>query len=121
MTYRFLGRFFQSEVSIQKDHELVVSGPYAVVRHPSYTGAIMIVIGWFPWQLGKGSWVMVSGFCNMTLGRTFVMLFIGVILTFSHLILKRISREDVALRKQFGTKWDNWAKRVPYSILPGIY
>ena len=121
MTFRFLGRFFQSEVSIQKDHELVVSGPYAVVRHPSYTGGIMMFIGWFPWQLGKGSWVIESGFWDMTLGRTLVMLYIGLILVTCNLTLKRTSREDVALRKQFGTKWDDWAKRVPYSILPGIY
>ena len=29
--------------------------------------------------------------------------------------------EDVALRERFGTKWDDWAKSVPYSICPGIY
>ena len=121
MAFRHLGRFFRFEASIQKDHELIVSGPYAVVRHPSYTGMVMTVIGWFPWQLGEGSWVMVSGFWNMTLGRTLVMLFIGVILTLFYVVLERTSREDVALRKRFGTKWDDWAKRVPYSILPGIY
>ena len=56
MTYRHLGRFFRFEASIQKDHELIVSGPYAVFRHPSYTGLMLVFIGWFPWQLGKGSW-----------------------------------------------------------------
>ena len=121
IAFRLLGRFFKFEASIQKDHELVVSGPYAVVRHPSYTGMIMIFIGWFPWQLGKGSWVMESGFWDMTLGRTLVMLYIGLILAGSYLALDRTSKEDMALRKQFGTKWDDWAKRVPYSIFPGIY
>ena len=47
MAFGLLGRFFRFEASIQKDHELLVSGPYAVIRHPSYTGAITIFIGWF--------------------------------------------------------------------------
>ena len=55
MTYRQLGRFFVFEASIQKDHELIVSGPYSVVRHPSYTGFFMVAGGWFLWNLSKGS------------------------------------------------------------------
>ena len=57
----------------------------------------------------------------MRFGRTLVMLDIGVILAAAYLLLERMSKEDAALRNQFGTKWDDWAKRVPYSILPGIY
>ena len=57
----------------------------------------------------------------MTLGRTLAMLSLGVITSFSYIALNRISIEDAALRKRFGTKWDDWAKRVPYAILPGIY
>ena len=49
------------------------------------------------------------------------MLYIGLLLAGSYLALNRTSKEDVALRKQFGTKWDDWAKRVPYSIFPGVY
>jgi len=121
MAFRLLGRFFRFEASIQKDHELIVSGPYAVVRHPGYTGGIMLLIGWVPWQFGKGSWVVESGFWDMTLGRTLLMLDIGILLAGSYLILDRISKEDAALKNQFGRKWDDWTKRVPYAILPGIY
>ncbi|KAF9238462.1 hypothetical protein BU15DRAFT_62440 [Melanogaster broomeanus] len=32
--YRVLGRMFTFELSIRKDHKLVTSGPYSVVRHP---------------------------------------------------------------------------------------
>jgi len=56
VTAYHLGQFFRFEASIQQDHKLIVSGPYAVVRHPSYTGLMMVFIGWFPWQLGKGCW-----------------------------------------------------------------
>lgn len=35
--------------------------------------------------------------------------------------LGRMKMEDAALRAQFGKEWDDWAKRVPYSVIPGIY
>ena len=122
MTYRQLGRFFVFEASIQKDHELIVSGPYSVVRHPSYTGFSMVAGGWFLWNLSKGSWIIESGLWNTILGRLLVVInfsAINILITF--FALARMSKEDIALRNQFGKKWDDWAKRVPYSIFPGIY
>ena len=61
MTYRYLGQFFLFEPNIQRGHELIISGPYSVVRHPSYTGLILIFGGLFPWYLSKGSWIIESG------------------------------------------------------------
>ena len=121
MTYRYLGRFFRFEASIQKDHELIVSGPYSVVRHPSYTAGILVAIGLFPWHLSKGSWIMESGLWNTMLGRLFYVIFFSVVFSLVFFAVARMSKEDMALRNQFGKKWDNWAKRVPYSIFPGIY
>ena len=120
-TYRYLGRFFTFEASIQKDHQLIVSGPYAVVRHPSYTGLMLVFVGWFPWQMSRGSWVMESGLWNTMLGRMLVLAYSAVILIGAYLLLERMSKEDAALRERFGAKWDDWAKSVPYSICPGIY
>ncbi|OJT07085.1 hypothetical protein TRAPUB_2117 [Trametes pubescens] len=34
--YRTLGRFFACELSVQDGRKLVTSGPYAIIRHPSY-------------------------------------------------------------------------------------
>ena len=122
MTYHHLGRFFRFETSIQKDHELIVSGPYSVVRHPSYTGLVLIFGGWFPWQLSRGSWIIESGLWNTMLGRSLVVIyfsFTNILTTF--VVLSRMSKEDIVLKNQFGKKWDDWAKRVPYSIFPGIY
>ena len=121
MTYRHLGRFFRFEASIQKDHELIVSGPYSVVRHPSYTALILIFGGWFPWHLSKGSWIMESGLWDTMLGRFLVAIYIILLIATIFFVLTRMSKEDMALRNQFGEKWDDWAKRVPYSIFPGIY
>ena len=40
-----LGRFFSMRVRTTPDQQVVVSGPYRFVRHPSYTGALMTVLG----------------------------------------------------------------------------
>jgi hypothetical protein len=40
-----LGRFFTVNVAIAADHQLVETGPYRFVRHPSYTGALLAFIG----------------------------------------------------------------------------
>lgn len=29
--------------------------------------------------------------------------------------------EDALLRERFGAEWDEWAKRVPYRLIPYIY
>jgi protein-S-isoprenylcysteine O-methyltransferase Ste14 len=53
-----VNRFFSGVVRIQKerDHHVVTSGPYAIVRHPGYLGACFIYLGMVlmlgsPWAL----------------------------------------------------------------------
>jgi protein-S-isoprenylcysteine O-methyltransferase Ste14 len=40
-----LGRNWSRSVTIKQDHELIVSGPYALVRHPIYTGLMAGLMG----------------------------------------------------------------------------
>ena len=40
-----LGRFFSLSVQIQTDHRVIDRGPYRLVRHPSYTGALLSLLG----------------------------------------------------------------------------
>jgi len=40
-----LGRFFQYQIKVQPGHQVVTSGPYRYVRHPSYTGIAMVLAG----------------------------------------------------------------------------
>jgi len=40
-----LGRFFQYQIRVQSGHHVVTGGPYRYVRHPSYTGIALILIG----------------------------------------------------------------------------
>jgi len=40
-----LGQFFSGTVGIQEGQKVVDTGPYRLVRHPSYTGALLIFVG----------------------------------------------------------------------------
>lgn len=40
-----LGRFFTVEVRVAGDQRVVDTGPYRVVRHPSYTGLLLVFLG----------------------------------------------------------------------------
>ncbi len=40
-----LGRLWSADVTYKQGHRLVDSGPYRLVRHPIYTGFIMIDLG----------------------------------------------------------------------------
>jgi len=40
-----LGRFFTVDVSISAGHRVIDSGPYKLVRHPSYSGGLLAFIG----------------------------------------------------------------------------
>lgn len=50
---RTLAQFFTIDVAIREGHRLIRSGPYRLLRHPSYTGALMTFWGF---GLGLGSW-----------------------------------------------------------------
>ena len=42
---RHLGRFFTVDVAVAEDHRVVDTGPYRLVRHPSYTGLLLELAG----------------------------------------------------------------------------
>ncbi|MCI4334226.1 MAG: isoprenylcysteine carboxylmethyltransferase family protein [Thermoplasmata archaeon] len=48
-----LGRFFSTSLRIVDHHELVEAGPYRWVRHPSYTGIVVSMVGA---GLASGAW-----------------------------------------------------------------
>jgi protein-S-isoprenylcysteine O-methyltransferase len=41
----YLGRFFTMNVAIAADHRVIDSGPYRFIRHPSYTGILLAMLG----------------------------------------------------------------------------
>jgi protein-S-isoprenylcysteine O-methyltransferase Ste14 len=48
-----LGRNWSATVTVKQDHELIRTGPYAIVRHPIYTGLLSGFIGT---ALAIGQW-----------------------------------------------------------------
>src|SRR5579862_4839552 len=41
----WIGRNWSGTVTVKRDHELIRSGPYALVRHPIYTGMLTALVG----------------------------------------------------------------------------
>lgn len=42
---RVLGRFMVLQIAVSKDHRLVTEGPFARIRHPTYTGVMAMALG----------------------------------------------------------------------------
>ena len=40
-----LGRYFSGVIGVQQDQKVVEAGPYHLIRHPSYAGVPLILIG----------------------------------------------------------------------------
>jgi protein-S-isoprenylcysteine O-methyltransferase Ste14 len=95
-----LGRRFSGLVAIQPGHELVTDGIYRVIRHPSYLGMIILMLGW--------ALAFRSG--------------LGVILAALIVppLLARIRSEETLLRSQFGAEYDAYRRRTS-RLIPGIY
>ncbi|KAK0459210.1 uncharacterized protein EV420DRAFT_1269306 [Desarmillaria tabescens] len=118
MCFRTMGEMFTFEHTVKKDHRLMTTGPYSVVRHPSYTGMIMILVGTGLWQAAPGSWTRESGYLQTWLGALCTaagILWLGIA------FVLRSSEEDVVLSKQFGEEWSEWAKSVRCRLVPGVY
>ncbi|KAF9461328.1 hypothetical protein BDZ94DRAFT_1168008 [Collybia nuda] len=118
--YRELGRLFTFEMSIRKDHRLITSGPYSIVRHPGYTGAVLTVIGIICWHACSGSWARECGVFSTKTGKGAAGLYLTLASMITTGLMARMSKEDEALRKTFGQDWIEWATKVPYKLIPGI-
>lgn len=98
---RYLGRWFTVNVAIADDQPLIQTGPYSLVRHPSYTGALMAFLG-FALCLG-----------NLAALVLVVAASVGV---FSW----RIHIEEKVLAQAFGQRWQDYCARTK-RLIPAIY
>ncbi|KAJ3576745.1 hypothetical protein NP233_g218 [Leucocoprinus birnbaumii] len=115
--YQALGSMFTFEMSIRKDHMLVTSGPYGVVRHPGYTG-ILLAVGL---NMRQGSWVRESGVFQTAAMKALTLLTGGLVATITSGLMIRMPKEDEALHRLAGEEWEDWAKKVPYRLIPWVY
>lgn len=98
---RNLGKFFTMDLSIRKEHQLITTGVYKYIRHPSYTGIIIALTGA---GLALNNWIS---------------LFFGTILFFLA-FNKRISNEEKGLINCFGEEYIRYQKKTKRWI-PFIY
>jgi protein-S-isoprenylcysteine O-methyltransferase Ste14 len=96
-----LGRFFTVNVAIAADHQLVDTGPYRFIRHPSYTGALLAFIG-FATVLRNWASVLVI---SLPIGFAF---------------LYRINVEERALIQALGERYRAYMKRTK-RLIPLVY
>jgi protein-S-isoprenylcysteine O-methyltransferase Ste14 len=61
-SHRALGRNWSSEVVIQEKHELIEKGPYAYIRHPLYSGLLLMFMG-MALYCGRKVCIIVLGCC----------------------------------------------------------
>ena len=87
-----LGALFTTTVQIQPGHRVIDTGPYSLVRHPAYSGALLTVAGM---SLAMGSWLSVLLATAMATAG----------------IAWRIHVEEAALQSRLGDSWAAFAKR----------
>jgi protein-S-isoprenylcysteine O-methyltransferase Ste14 len=133
--YQEMGQMFTFEMTILKNHRLVTSGPYNIVRHPAYTGAVSTMFGITLWHassvghrlssvlsshMEQGSWARSSGVLNTWVGLILAAVFGSLAGCIVLGLLRRMPKEDKVLRELFPTEWDEWRSRVPCKLIPGV-
>ncbi|KAI0298906.1 hypothetical protein BC826DRAFT_1102955 [Russula brevipes] len=119
--YKTLGSLFTFELTLRSDHRLVTGGPYAFVRHPSYSGVVLGVVGTLLVHFGPGSWWARAGWHGTPVGQAYALCWCAMEAYVLSSIMARAPTEDALLKKQFGAEWDAWAARVPYRVIPGVF
>ena len=74
-------------------HELITGGPYALVRHPLYTGVALLVVPWLGFLL-----------------NTWLGVVIGAVLYIGSRLFS--PNEEAALSRTFGPAWDQYRSHV---------
>ncbi|KAG1763851.1 hypothetical protein EDD22DRAFT_885591 [Suillus occidentalis] len=119
--FHTLGRYFTFQLSVRKGHRIVTTGPYAVIRHPSYTAAMIQMIGILILHGSPTSWLRHSGVLNIPGLKLVATAWLAQTAIFTIQTIRRVSQEDEVLKSAFGDDWERWAKAVRYRLIPGVY
>jgi len=95
-----LGKNWSANVTFKADHELISHGPYAYVRHPIYSGLLLVVLGL----------VIYSG---SVAGYFFFFIFFGG-------AYYKALKEEKVLTAHFGEKYLQYKKEVR-ALIPFIF
>lgn len=97
----YLGRFFTVNVAIHSRHEVVDTGPYRLIRHPSYSGALIAFLGL---ALCLGNWLSLA------------LVMLPIVWAFG----RRIAVEENALASALGSPYVNYMRRTK-RLAPYLY
>ena len=92
-----LGRFWSGMVTLKAEHALIRTGPYALTRHPIYTG-------------------LLAAFTGTALARDSVAALLGLGLLVASFVVK-LRQEERLLREHFGPAYQQYQAEVP-ALLP---
>jgi protein-S-isoprenylcysteine O-methyltransferase len=96
-----LGKYFTFDVAIHSGQTLIEVGPYRYIRHPSYTGALLSLLGF---GLALGNWAgLVAGLCCLGFAYAY-----------------RIPIEEAALSSALGEPYRLYLRRT-WRLLPFLY
>jgi len=94
-----IGRNWDIAPALKADHELIERGPYAYVRHPMYSGLVLMLLGTALWL---GSPAALVGFIAGCLGTWL-----------------KLRREETLLARHFGARYAAYQARVK-ALIPLI-
>jgi len=95
-----LGKNWSLEARTRSDHQLVRTGPYAVVRHPIYLGMLLFLLGL---AVAMGHWLQLLVAVPLFLAGTRI----------------RTNLEDALLKRQFGGEFEDYARTTP-ALIPRL-
>jgi protein-S-isoprenylcysteine O-methyltransferase Ste14 len=95
-----LGRFFTVDVAIQPQQPVIQTGPYRLVRHPSYSGLLLSFVA-----LGVyfGSWLSLA----------------VLLVPITAAVVNRIVKEEAVLLAALGTPYAEYCARTR-RLIPGL-
>jgi protein-S-isoprenylcysteine O-methyltransferase Ste14 len=96
-----LGRAFRTTVEVDPEQAVVATGPYRWVRHPSYTGLLLIVTGF---GLAAGSWLALALCAVLPLPA----------------LLRRIHVEEAELTRVLGDRYRGYQAQTK-RLIPGLW
>jgi protein-S-isoprenylcysteine O-methyltransferase Ste14 len=96
-----LGRYFRTTVEIEKGQKLIQSGPYKLIRHPSYSGIFLFCIGY---GLIAQNWLSLAIVVSLP----------------AIALLYRIRIEEAELTNGMGDRYKEYIKRTK-KLIPGIW
>ncbi|MEP6502547.1 MAG: isoprenylcysteine carboxylmethyltransferase family protein [Betaproteobacteria bacterium] len=97
---RHIGRNWSAIVTLKEDHELVTTGPYALVRHPIYTGLLFGFLG-----------------SAIALGQWRGLLAVAIVYV---ALLRKYRLEERWMHERFGTAYDAYRARVR-ALVPFLF